>query len=301
MGSNSIKLQAFIDDSASEKGDKRFFMAGFIARPDIWDGFSKAWAQELRWGRPIAYLKMSEAKALRGEFRGWTRKQVRRKLARLVSVIHHFKPMSFHASVPRNADFERYKAAAPRGLVSPHFLCGFLTISGVARYFAEAPNECRIEYVFDTQAGVDDDTELFFDEMIKRIPDKARKLIAGKPQFLDDQAAVALQAADLLAWHLRRNHEERGDWGKFGDIDPIGDRPHLHCGDLDGSLVGWAEFDEQQPGIDRMKTKSEWKALKGELRRLSAAGYIPPHGTHFRNFVFGLRDRFRALSRRWRR
>jgi hypothetical protein len=288
-----------MDDSASDQGDKRFFIAGYIARSDVWDAFSKAWAIELASGTPIAYLKMSEAKAFRGQFKGWTMKQRKRKLARLNRVIECFQPMSFHSSVPRNAKFERYKRAAPRGLASPHFLCGFAAVSAVARHFANAPEPCSIEFIFDTQAGVDEDTDLFFDEMIKRVP-KARGVIAGKPKFVDDKTSAPLQAADMLAWHLRRSHDEHGDWAKIGELDPTGSQ-HLHCGDLDSAIPVWAEFDEQEPGVELLRSKADWKILKKLVRAQLATGFLPPHGTHTKNLIFGMRDRARRLFRRWRR
>jgi hypothetical protein len=292
------QIQAFIDDSASDKGDKRFFIAGYVARAEVWDAFSKAWSIELACGTPISYLKMSEAKAFRGEFKGWTMKQRRRKLTKLHRVIESFQLMSFHSSMARDAAFERYKRTAPRGLSSPHFLCGFAAISGVTRYFSDTPESCSIEFVFDTQTGVDEDTDLFFDEMVKRIP-KARSVIAAKPRFVDDKASAPLQAADFLAWHLRRSHEDNGSWGSASELDPTGVR-HLHCGDLDSAIPAWTEFDEQEPGVKQLQTKANWKALKKVVRAQLEADYLPPHGTRTNNFVFGIRDRARRLLRHWR-
>jgi hypothetical protein len=287
-----------MDDSASDQGDKRFFIAGYVARADVWATFSKAWAIELAFGTPISYLKMSEAKAFRGEFKGWTMKQRKRKLARLHRVIELFQPMSFHSSMPRDAAFARYKRAAPRGLSSPHFLCGFAAICGVARHFATAPEPCSVEFIFDTQAGVDEDTDLFFDEIVKGVPKSARRVISGKPTFVDDKVSAPLQAADLLAWHLRRNHEERGNWGRVGELDPTASQ-HLHCGDLDSKIPIWTEFDEQEPGVELLQTKADWKTLRKLVRAQLGTGFLPPHGTRTKNLVFGVRDRIRRLFRRW--
>jgi hypothetical protein len=54
-------LQAFIDDSASETGDQRLFMAGYITSAETWVHFADAWAKELKSAPPISYLKMVEA------------------------------------------------------------------------------------------------------------------------------------------------------------------------------------------------------------------------------------------------
>ena len=39
------------------------------------------------------------------------------------------------------------------------------------------------------------------------IPKRARRLINGKPTFESDAQVLPLQAADMLAWNLRREHE----------------------------------------------------------------------------------------------
>lgn len=82
-----ILLQAFCDDSASDKGDKRLFMAGYLDRADRWQLFSEAWLEELQALPSIAYLRMVEANNLRGQFKGWTKKARDQKLKGLARVI----------------------------------------------------------------------------------------------------------------------------------------------------------------------------------------------------------------------
>jgi hypothetical protein len=65
-------LQAFIDDSASDTGDRRLYLARYLNRTDRWALFSEAWREELKAAPSIAYLKMSEANAFVGQFKGWT-------------------------------------------------------------------------------------------------------------------------------------------------------------------------------------------------------------------------------------
>ena len=54
-------LQAYVDDSASDQGDQRLFLAGYINAADRWIRSSDAWAEVLRDPPAIGYLKMSEA------------------------------------------------------------------------------------------------------------------------------------------------------------------------------------------------------------------------------------------------
>jgi len=67
---------------------------------------------------------------------------------------------------------------------------------------------------------------------------------------------------------------------------------HLHV-DLDELIPRWAEKFERIPNSDKFKSKSEWRAMKREVRRVSEAGFIPPYGSRWKNAIYGLRDKLR--------
>lgn len=292
-----ILLQAFIDDSASEKGDKRLFMAGYLNRSDTWRLFEEAWNEELRTPPAIAYLRMVEANNLRGEFKGWTKEARDEKLRGLARVINHFEPLSFQFTINRGEHFRVLAPVSPRGLGSPHFICCFSVISGVARYVAEAKANTQIEYIFDEQDGVSADMPLMFHDMKRSIPRAARKLIVGEPAFRDDKLFPQLQAADMLAWHLRREHENRKS---DNDTLPMADRlrnsnGHLECHIDDSHLHKWAEHHRKQEGVRFLKTKGQWQRFRQDMSHFADAGLIPPKGRRLSHLLFRLRIQFLAM------
>jgi hypothetical protein len=204
-------IQAAIDDSASEKGDQRLFLAGYVNRAETWALFADAWQDELRRSQPIQYLRMTEAASRRGQFTGWSKTDRDEKLRGLMRVARHFKPLSFHCSVSRAEYWRTVTPVAPRGL-GPHFVCCFGMVSQLAKYTAQIDPKARIEFIFDKTDGLEDDIDLFFDYMARNLPRDARKTISSRPIFRDDKAFTPLQAADTLAWHLRRSHEDAGSW-----------------------------------------------------------------------------------------
>jgi hypothetical protein len=293
-------LQAFIDDSASESGDKRLFLAGYLNNAENWAKFADAWQDELRAGNAIRFLHMVDANNFSGEFKGWTDDEKNEKLRGLMRVARHFKPFSFHVSVSRAEYFDTVKRVAPRGLGSPHLVCCVAVVSNITRYLAQQGWQHKVKFIFDKQNGVEDDIALFFDHMKTHIPREARKLIYGQPSFEDDKTFTPLQAADMLAWHLRRNHEYNGSWSK-GDPGASLCNPKGHLSaELDSMLPSWTDEFSKMPAIERMQTKPEWRKLKVALRQAKASGYIPPHGTRFKNFKHRIRDRVAAIIRRLR-
>jgi hypothetical protein len=282
-------LQAVIDDSASEIGDKRLFLAGYCNDAESWARFADAWRAELQSGKQIDHLHTVEAMRLRGQFEGWSEPERDEKLRDMARVARHFKPLSFHVSVGRSEYFDSVKPLMPRGM-SPHFVSCFSVVSMLTRYAATAGGGNKVEFIFDKQNGVEDDIALFFDFMARNLPKEARKLLSGNPRFESDLDFLPLQAADLLAWDLRRNHEDFGTWERnhrgWSLPNPKG---HLTT-DIDPLLPGWAKSFEQMPQLQVLQTKSQWRNFKSNLRRARANGYVPPHGTRWKNLKATIRN-----------
>jgi len=281
-------LQAYADDSASEVGDKRLFIAGYLNRADRWTHFCDAWNKELSAAPDIQYLKMAEANHLSGQFTGWTIKARQEKLLGFVRVIQHFKPQSFEFSVSRDHYFKLVKPNAPRGISNPHFPCVLSVVMGLAQFCAENKHPTPVEFIFDKQDEVEAEFRLFFSHMIKDLPVKARRLISGAPRFECDREIVPLQAADMLAWHLRRHHE--GHAKEEPLLGLMTTREGHLVGDIgEGVLRSWGEKFRGMPVVSQLKGRRQWREVKAEIIRLSELGYVPPHGTKWKNFVHEFR------------
>lgn len=292
-------LQAYIDDSACEEGDRRLFMAGYINSVDAWSAFAEHWQRELNNAPSVAYLRMVEAKALRGQFRGWQAIERDKKLERLAALIRLFMPESFHFSVDRK-DFDNLIAPnVARGIGSPHYVGVFAIVAMVTRYLAKRGVEAKVDFIFDQQSGVDADIAIFFEYMTKNIPKEARKLISGIPIFRDDKDMVPLQAADMLAWHLRRQHQ-KGDVEQMLDLLFYEDGGHLVTHANNEVLQRISYGLRQIPSAGSMRSKSDWQRFRREITGLKASGFIPPMGTKWRNFLFETRQQLYWLLRRRR-
>ena len=277
-------LQAFIDDSASDSGDQRLFLAGYLNLASRWKLFSAAWQEELSNKPTIKYLKMSEANALDGQFNGWSIATRDEKLNGLARVINHFQPLSFHFSVSREQYYRILKPVSPRGLGNPHFTCCFGIVSMLARHIADQGVRVPIEFIFDEQSGVSDDMALFFDYMKNNIPKRARQLILRSPAFRDDKVFLPIQAADMLAWHVRREHENGGSMGSLPMASHLrSPEGHLFSAIEEKNIRSWAEQFSELPSMNELRGPKQWRNLKVEITNLLAQGYIPPHGTKWKN------------------
>ena len=272
-------FRAVTDDSAAESGDRRLFLAGYLLPAEVWAEFSEAWDRELRRKPSINYLKMAEAQNLRGQFRHWKVEQKDKKLRRLADVIRRYNPASYEFSVSRTAFENIYKPCAPYGLGKPHFVGTFAIVGMVTKFIADTGlPDIKIEFIFDRQDGVSSDIRLVFDYMSENLSDAQQRLIKSDPAFEDDMDFLPLQAADMLAWHLRREHE----YEILQPTSPIMEklRGELHyITRLEPEMLArWAKHHRSLPLKSEVSTKSGWKAVIEEAEFLKGTGFKPPHG-----------------------
>jgi hypothetical protein len=280
-------LRAFVDDSVAQKGDKRLFYAGYLHRADAWAEFSDIWDRELRREPTIDYFKGSG-----DQFAGWGARAREAKIARLAQIIDAFQPQSFHFSLNRKLFEEIAKPVSPYGLARPHFQACFMVIAGLTRYAASKGISTPIEFIFDQQDGVDRDVDLFFSHMIKQLPEEARRLIAHAPWFKSDldKQFMPLQAADMLAWHIRRRHEyPEKPLPVYNSL--LNRDGHLGGEFPDDLTKKLADHHSSIEGTSLIRSPAQWAKLTREIERLQAAGIDPskisgpgiyyPEGTPF--------------------
>ena len=289
-------LEAYVDDSASEHGDRRLFLAGYINTAEKWARFSDVWRDQLRASPSLAYLKMSEANNLSGQFRGWPRADCDEKLKGLARLIRHFEPRSIHSSVSRIEFAEIIKPVAPYGFSKPYFYCFQAIMIPLAYSQCESGGDrVPIDFIFDDQQGVGKEARFFYQLIREAQPRAIQKLLSASPVFGNDKEIVPLQAADMLAWHVRRNHEV--------DPEQFSVPRHL-CSD---GLHRATDFNSQQlrsmadgfgriPGTALLKEKAAWKRVKREVVRQVDCGDVPSFRlSRWKNRLSWLKRRIRIL------
>lgn len=197
-------LQAFVDDSISQTGERRLFLAAYVATAESWALFSDAWDEVLSADPKIEYFKMAEAHARRGQFERFSEKQRNRKVFALAEVIQKFRPWAFHSSIS-TVDFDRLvRPHSPYPMQTPYFEVFFAIVIGVAQVHKSLGVDLPCDFIFDQHDGLPGKVLPAFEAMLATAPGELREIVGGTPIFRDDKDFLPLQAADLLAWHVRR-------------------------------------------------------------------------------------------------
>lgn len=269
-------LQAFIDDSISNRDDKRLFLAGYLGRAESWRAFVFNWRQALLAEPSIRFLHMVEAQNLRGEFAGWTPEARDAKILALARLIQSFEFFSFECSLSTEDHKKLFSGRTPFGLARAYStaLCGVTT--ALVRYVHEFGGKEPIHFVFDTQEGADKDVEVLWPWLKLSSSPAWRDLLGPTPRFASDLDEVALQAADMLAWHRRREHEGQDPPGSRPSSDLLISEPHLTLPIDTAALADMARKMARIGGVKSMLTKKQWRETRLTLAAHQQAGLGPP-------------------------
>lgn len=267
-----VMLKAYFDDSSGDEGSKICILAGVVQRYTVWADFSFAWEAELVRHPSIKYFHMREARSLTGEFAGWKRVTADAKTKRLAAVAASYSPWTIAAWISRKEHDAILKPIAPFMLRHSYFSLFYAVILNLVLWNYHRGVNLPIDFVFDQQGPVGAEAALLY-EYIKSIqkPEIAA-LLGSSPEFKDDKMVLPLQAADMLAWHVRRRKDRPTEDESQWPTAPVAGLLHADVHITKESLMTMASEMAQVPGIDLVPQKGkDYKkfnaAIKEMLRR----------------------------------
>lgn len=223
-------MQAFIDESGGKGQSRIFTMAGWLAPAEQWQAFSARWAECLSSPPRIASFKMREAASLSGHFRGMAAFERDAKLFQLAGIVSDHATVAISCSVDLSALADTI-ATGGKPFADPYFWPFHITIMAIVLDLVERGATSPAEVTFDEHA--------IFGERAKRWYPLVRSYMAhqdpadgavmpDQPTFRSDLDALPLQAADMLAWLIRRSAEHNLEaierWETTGRLER--DKPH---------------------------------------------------------------------------
>lgn len=221
-----LMLQGYVDDSGSDESREPFVLAGFLLHTEQWALFSDDWQFQLAREPRIACFKMAEAAQREGQFAGMPEEFVRCKLNDLLSVIRKHRPEGFYCFL----DWSEYRKIIahrelPEHIRNPYHLLFPAIFDCIRMWQLEKgifPEPVDVD--FDEQGRVGQLALLTYPSMKENCDADTRRMLGRIPLMLDDEKVMPLQAADMLAWNIRREHdmdEDRSTWGwLYDDLSP---------------------------------------------------------------------------------
>lgn len=187
-------LKAFIDDSGSGGDSPWYVLAGYVGTVESWDAFDMPWRAVLNWEPKLDYYKASECMGIPAGEKD-------ERVDALIKVIGGHAMRALYVRVKQQDYNEVIKPYVPEEWDNPYyFLFTAILASGTSaeKYFGSSR---PIEFIFDKANKLEQPSHRLYSQ------------ISGGPQFgnrvvnvhyEDEKEFLPLQAADLLAWQVRR-------------------------------------------------------------------------------------------------
>ncbi|KZC77277.1 hypothetical protein AYR46_18035 [Sphingobium yanoikuyae] len=205
-----MSLRFYIDDSG--KNDPPVFVLGGVAfQAEQVASFEAEWIAELASPPAIPFLKMKDANAGRGAFKGVPRSERDAKLARLGEILRKYATATV-AVIVRHDDYERiFSGKMMAWMDRPYQMMFHLTIATAYKLVAEHGFGKTAEFVFDRQIEHETALRESYPALRQGMEPALAAFLPENPRHADDQIEVALQAADMIAWHVRRTWRDGTD------------------------------------------------------------------------------------------
>lgn len=203
-------LVGHFDDSGLDERSGSLWLAGYVARMEYWFEFSRSWNQALARHR-VRALHTTDLVNSRGAFAGWTPDDQRSLLDDLISVINSSNLVGIGAGIVK-ADYQRLVVDSGFlkgvGLTEawwkhPYLLVFQHLVVEVIVGMRHLPASERINFIFEEQNSYAFRCRRVFSSMSNfRVWPRGDRL--GSVDFSPKACSTPLQAADLLAYELRR-------------------------------------------------------------------------------------------------
>ena len=193
-------MQFFVDDSGVG-APPIYVLAGLFASDETWVRFSDEWEAFLIAPPPLKYWKTTHAVNFRGQFTYWDRADRDAKLRQAVRIFDSYRFAMF-AVIVDHADFQ--EILIPVGLHPYPLLLQKLQIVLGTHLFDVGEANIPVEFIFDNHEFTSKVAAEAWSSFREFAPSRYKETIAKSPIFRDEKDAMPLQAADLLAWYIRK-------------------------------------------------------------------------------------------------
>lgn len=261
-----VMFKAYFDDSGSDEGNKTLLLAGCVQRYSVWANFSIEWEAVLATEPSIRYFHMREARKLEGEFAHWKAKNRDAKIRRLAELAANYRPWTITAWISRKEHDAILRPIAPFLLRQPYLSVFYAVIITLARWHYDDGVTLPVDYVFDDQGAVGAEAVLWYDQIKKWQKPEIAALMGSVPKFENDKQVLPLQAADMLAWHIRRHKDHPQEDHLKWPTSPLSRLLHAEVEVTKDLLVTMAEQMKRIPGVENIQQKPK-KYKKSEMHR----------------------------------
>lgn len=198
-------LIAYFDESGHSSEGGFVSIAAFVAQEDLWATFNVRWNAVLeRHGVP--YLHATDLTNFKRIYKDWDEERRRSLAADLIDVIHSCGRIAAVGAVLSIDDYRALTEDQQARLRDPFFPLFQEVVRGTAIEALFQPSDVKVKMVFSQQDAFGPQAQQLWHLMRQTIDIRKRFDVF---EFANMRSVPGLQAADLLAFELRRYYQNK--------------------------------------------------------------------------------------------
>jgi hypothetical protein len=212
-------IEAYFDESYSDKGDRHFCVAGYVFDTDKCRQLDTAWAATLtRFNLP--YFRMSACAHGNPPFDRLTKGERIDAATEMIGHINKYAKFGIVTTVSEAAVLKSEKDPVdPLG--SAYTLLCYLSLLGVRQWVRENKFDGKIAYFFEAGSQYQKEANSLMADFL-RIPEERAAFRYASHAFVDKQMVRPVQTADILAWQAATDHRRQSlGQGKRADFKEL--------------------------------------------------------------------------------
>ena len=197
-------LHGYFDESGTHADSDSIVLAGFLSTAHQWERFETDWNKALT-EYELPFFHMTDFAVKAGVYADWTEHVRRARLAHLMRIIDNSTIRSYGVSLSKKIFEGAFSTSAQRFIDSPYSFaskCCFLLVASDLR---EMGSEVWATHVLEDGARGKGEVLAAY-EALTEIPDGKASTRILSLRFEDKRNFVPLQAADILAYELYKEH-----------------------------------------------------------------------------------------------
>lgn len=204
-----MALTYFIDDSG-QSDPPVFVLGGIGLETHRLEAFEIDWRAILATPPVVPQFKMKDCYRRDGGFKGISSEARDVKLKALANVLHRHGCTTISVCVHHDDFARHFSGRMMNTLDRPYQFLHHLVIAQAFNLERSRGNAGPVEFIFDRQQGEERSIQAAFAGMGEGLHPDIRSFLKGPPRFADDRDEMGLQAADMIAWHIRRSWDGAG-------------------------------------------------------------------------------------------
>lgn len=201
-----VVLQGYFDESGTHADSDSVVLAGFLSTFERWQQFEAEWNKSLA-EYDLPFFHMTDFANQVGHYASWSEDMRRARLGRLLEIVHGHAMASYGVSLSKKVFEAAFTPSAKRVVGNPYSFAALHCFLLVGTDLRQLDGEAWATHILESGANGTGEILSAYDFLVKIDATELTRMVSLR--FEDKRLFVPLQAADILAYEMYKEHSNQ--------------------------------------------------------------------------------------------